>query len=329
MKIGVIGIGSMGINHARVLSDLDHLYGVSDTMEEHAAIASERFDVKHFLDYKELLSTDIAAVNIAVPTVYHHKVAMDALNAGKHVLLEKPMCSTLAEGQELIDKAHEAGLKLAIGMIERHNPVVVHTKKELENGIYGKIINATSRRVSSFPVRITDVGVIMDLGIHDMDVIRYLASDDVESVYTIGGTERDTPHEAFANISMKFKNGVTGVVEVNWLTPTKVRKIWLTCRKAHLELDYINQALKVSSSKTLEYDESDLYRLPYEYNIRNIYLKKQEPLKNEIQDFVNAIENNSEPLVNGVEGLKSLKVAKTAVASYKTGEKIYLDEFFE
>lgn len=328
-NVGVIGIGSMGQNHARVLSEIADLIGVSDSNPEAAETIGQRYNTKGFSDYNELLGMDsLQAVSIATPTETHFEVAMAAINAGKHVLVEKPFTSTIEDGEKLIQAAREQKVTLVVGQIERHNPVVRFTKDMLKGDNFGDLISLSSRRVSSFPARIKDVGVIYDLGIHDIDVMRYLVGTKIKSIYTLAGiTHKDNNKELedHANILLEFegeKSSIPGFIEVNWLTPMKVRKVSLTCSKNFVEFDYISQSLEVSSSAIIDFDKSNLYQLPQKYEIRKISIKQEEPLKNELLDFLNAIRTSEPPLVPGEEGLETLKVAKAAVESYKKKQKI-------
>lgn len=323
LKIGVIGTGSMGKNHARICSELEQveLVGIADTNRETAKKVAEKFDTKPFFDYKELLQEVDAAI-IATPTITHHDIAMDLLNRGKHVLVEKPICNSVEKAQILTKKSEETGLVLAAGHIERHNPAVKFIKDAMQNKRFGELITITSKRVSNFPGRIKDVGVIFDFGVHDIDVMRYLAGD-VESVYARAGKfTENIAYEDHANIVLNFENKICGIVEVNWLTPTKIRKLFLTCSKNFVEADYISQTVTISSSSFKQIDEMDLFRVPIEYNTNQIALEKREPLRNEIEDFVAAIQQNKQPLATGEDGLLALKIVEAATTSYKNGVEV-------
>lgn len=326
LKIGVIGTGSMGKNHARVCSELERLelVGVSDKDKQLAKRMSMDFDVKAFFDYNDLIPEVDAAI-VATPTVAHYDIAMDLLNAGKHVLVEKPICKDLDKAEKLVKKAEEKDLNLAVGHIERHNPAVGFVKKSLKEDDYGDLINLSSKRVSSFPGRIRDVGVIFDFGVHDIDVMRYLAGE-VESVYALAGRfNKDIDFEDHAAIMLNFKNGLSGLLEVNWLTPVKIRKLQLTCSEKFVELDYINQSVEISSASMSKADEMNLFSVPINYKRNNVSLQKKEPLKNEIEDFVDSIEKKCDPLVTGYDGLMAVKIAGAAVQSSKTGKVVSID----
>ena len=322
-KVGVVGVGAMGQNHARIYSEIADLVGVADPNEGAGKPLAERLNTNYYKDYKELLKTDVEAVSIATPTELHYDIAKEFVEKGKHILVEKPICLTVEDSQKLVDMTKDAGVVLAVGMVERFNPVVEFAKEAIENGDYGKVITSTARRVSSFPSRIKDVGVIMDLGIHDMDVMRYLIGSDVRSVFCAAGMHKHD-FEDFANILLSFENGVTGFIEVNWLTPMKVRKLALTCTKNFVELDYPTQSIEVSSSTIGEFDPFNLYHAHFEFDHRQVRLKKQEPLKRELMDFLGAIKEGREPLVTGEDALTTLRIALAAVESQKSGKRIDL-----
>ena len=323
IKIGVIGTGSIGKNHVRVCSDINNiqLSGVVDTDKKTAKTVAEKFNTKMYGDYNELLP-NVDAVIIATPTATHYDITMDALAAGKHVLVEKPICDSVQKAEELVKKAKKEDLILAVGHIERHNPAVRFAKESINTKKLGELISLTSKRVSNFPGRIRDIGVIFDFGIHDIDVMRYLAGE-VTSVYARAGNfNKSTTYEDHANIILNFENGICGVVEVNWLTPVKIRKLFLTCSEYFVEVDYIDQSVTMSSSSFKEIDKMNLFNVPIQYNINNVSLEKREPLRNEIVDFIQAVEHHAKPLVTGEDGLLALKIADAATFSYKTGKEV-------
>jgi len=323
INIGVIGVGSMGKNHARVCSELENvnLVGIADSNIEESSKVAKKFDVKLFNDYKELISLIDAAI-IATPTVYHHNIAMDMLNSGKHVLVEKPICDNVSNADELVKKAEQENLVLAVGHIERHNPAVKFVKEALKKDGFGDLITLSSKRVSNLPGRIRDVGVIFDFGVHDIDVMRHLAGEIVSIYAKAGKFTSNIDYEDHANIVLNFENGICGIVEVNWLTPMKIRKMFLTCSKNFIEMDYIDQSVTISSSSFQEINHMNLYNVPIQHNINQVSIEKKEPLKNEIEDFINAIENDKKPLATGEDGLIALETAEAATESYKQGREI-------
>jgi len=323
IKIGVVGIGSMGKNHVRVCSELESidLVGICDIDKKLTSRIATTFGTTAFSDYKTLIGK-VDAVIVATPTITHYKIAKDFLKAGKHVLVEKPISSTIEDGKELITLAEKDDMVLAVGHIERHNPVVQFMKDAVQDKRFGQLITLESKRVSNFPGRIKDIGVIFDLGIHDIDIMRYLAGE-IKSVYATAGTfTKNIGFEDHAIIVLTFENGICGVIEVNWLTPMKIRKLFLTCSGSFVEMDYMSQSITISSSSFKKVNELDLYHVPIESNITQISLEKKEPLKNEIEDFIGAIQDTRKPLVSGADGLRALQIAAATEKSYKRGEVI-------
>lgn len=325
MKVGVIGVGSMGQNHARVLAELGELVGIADPDAKAGGVVSTRFSVSYFPDHRALLQEPLDAVTVCTPTKHHFEIAMDAIRAGKHLLVEKPLCSDVKDARKLVKAARDAGLVLAVGHIERHNPVVDSAKKHLEAGDWGELITAGARRVSNFPDRIRDVGVIMDLAIHDVDVLRYLVGKPVTSVYAVGGRQRHATFEDHVTILLDFAGGVNGYVEANWLTPMKVRRLGLTCSRNFVELDYTAQTITISSSTLGQLDPFNLYQVPFDYDIRHVSLRKEEPLKRELQDFLHAIKAGREPKVTGEDAIETLRVVEAAMESQRTGKVVRLE----
>lgn len=325
MKVGVIGVGSMGQNHARILSEKGALASVADTAPEAARAIGERYSVTHFLSYQEMLRSNVEAVIIVTPTSTHAKIAADALKAGKHVLLEKPMTGSAEKLQELVALAKKKKVVLAGGFTERYNPVVAFAEQSLRSGAYGDLITAATRRVSSMPSRIRDVGVIMDLGIHDIDVVQYVVGKTARSVYALAGQGKGMKYEDHASILVDFEGGTTGFVEINWLTPMKVRKLALTCSKNFVEVDYMDQSALVCSSSFKPFESGNLFNVPLEFDLRKIALKKEEPLKRELADFLAAAEDGKDPLVSGESAIQSLKIAEAALESVRSGMKVQVE----
>ncbi|MEE9593164.1 MAG: Gfo/Idh/MocA family oxidoreductase [Thermoplasmata archaeon] len=325
MRVGIVGVGSMGQNHARIFSDVAELVGVVDAEREVGEATARRFGTSFFPTPDDLYREDIEAVSIATPTRLHYDVAHEAVASGIHVLLEKPFTGDPKQAEKLTQEAEDRGVVLAAGLIERHNPCVEFAHDALREGAYGKLIAISTRRVSSFPTRVRDVGVMMDLGIHDVDVLRYLVGTEVERVYSVAGRERHDDFEDHATALLTFRGGVTGTVEVNWLTPMKVRRLALTCLNNFVEVDYIDQTVDISSSSLPKYDPSNLYQAPFEYETRQVALKKEEPLRRELGDFLGAIEEDRKPLVDGKEAIQTLKVVTAIAEAQRTGAPVEVD----
>jgi UDP-N-acetylglucosamine 3-dehydrogenase len=324
MKVGVIGTGSMGQNHVRVLSEISDLVGVCDSNPEAGEKIASKFKTKYFRNVKDLLAAGVEAVSVVTPTMAHYDIAKTVIESGVNLLLEKPATGASDKLHELSKLAEKKGVTLAVGFIERHNPVVSFAMKNLSSGTFGSLISAHSRRVSSFPSRIKDVGVIMDLGVHDIDILKYISGAPAKSVYATAGKFKNKDFEDHANIIIEFDNGVTGVVEVNWLTPTKVRTLSMTCSSQFVEFDYTSQSIAICSATLREYDPANLYDLGLEFQARSINLKKEEPLRRELSDFLKAAERGSAPLVTGFDAAETIKIAEAAIESAKSHSAISL-----
>jgi len=294
LKVGVVGLGSMGQNHVRVYSRLDcQLVGVADIDPNRAKEIGEKYNVQYYSDYRELLCK-VDAISIAVPTTMHYPVAMDFLKAGVHCLVEKPIAFSLSEASEMIKTADNMRVNLAIGHIERFNPAVVRLKEIVDAGVLGELLIISTRRVGPSVPRVRDVGVVIDSATHDIGVIRYLLDKEPISIFSRVGTLKH-PKEDHAVIVMDF-GGTTACIEVNWFTPHKVRTLVATGSEGIAYLDYLEQTLKIYTSN--------------EEKPQNI--QKSEPLKLEIEDFLTSILKRKRPSVNGKEGLDILKIALDA-----------------
>ncbi|RBQ24107.1 UDP-N-acetylglucosamine 3-dehydrogenase [Candidatus Methanobinarius endosymbioticus] len=313
VNVGVIGVGAMGYNHARVYYRLENanLVGVSDVSERKLSKVSKKYDTKGYTEYEELLKNpDIEAVSVCVPTTHHYNVVMAAIEAGQHVLVEKPIAFTSKEAERMIAAAKEKGVKLSTGHVERFNPAVQKAKELLEMDVIGDVVSASAKRVGPFPPRIKDVGVAIDLAIHDLDVMYYLFDDDVTQVYaTMGSILEKCEYEDHAEIMTKFANGITGILEVNWLTPYKRRSLEVTGTDGIIAIDYIDQSIDVAGKFAQKVD-----------------IQHEEPLKYEVASFLNSILNDEEVEITGEDGLNALKMVLAANKSSKKQIPISLDD---
>lgn len=325
LRVGVIGVGSMGQNHARIYSELGKLVGVHDAFPESAKHVAKRLGTTVFESVDELLA-NVDAVSICTPTTCHFDVAKKAIELGKAVLVEKPFTGDEEQARVLCELAEAHKVTLASGFVERFNPVVKATQESLSAGRFGKLVSIGSRRVSSFPSRIRDVGVIKDLAIHDVDVIRYITGLEVRSVYALGGKMNGLQFEDHANFLMEMENSVIATLEVNWLTPMKVRKVSLTCSSGFAQLDYMDQSLEFSSSRSHGVDDANLSQIPMELDVRHVFVKKEEPLKRELEAFLSSAETSAKAQVDGWDALANLRVCNAALLSLADGRHVDVSE---
>ncbi|MGN0093225.1 MAG: Gfo/Idh/MocA family oxidoreductase [Methanobrevibacter sp.] len=313
INVGVIGVGAMGYNHARVYYKLENanLIAVSDVSEMTLEKVSKKYDAKAYTDYNDLLEDpEIEVVSVCVPTTHHHDVVMSAIEHGKHVLVEKPIAFTLEEAEEMIEAAHKKGVILGTGHVERFNPAVQKAKELIDNDVIGDIVSASAKRVGPYPPRIKDVGVAIDLAIHDLDIMYYLFNQDVKRVYaSMGSILNNCEYEDHAEIMVNFAGGMTGMLEVNWLTPYKRREISITGTDGIINVDYIDQSIDVRGKFA-----------------QDIQIEHKEPLMEELRSFLNAVTENKKPVITGEDGLNALKMVIAANRSSKTKKPITLEE---
>lgn len=312
-KLGVlvVGCGSWGRNHARVFADLKNasLIAVCDTNIKTAREIGEKYAVDWYTDLKRVLNrTDVEAVTICTPTITHAEIALLAIEAGKHILVEKPMTNTVEEAKILIDAARDQGVQIAVGFVERFNPAICKAIKMISQGVIGEVILAHTKRVSRRPLRIGDVGIIKDLAIHDIDIINQLFDAKAEAVFAVAGSISHC-FEDYANIIICFKDFKSAFIETNWLTPRKVRNLTITGTEGLINIEYITQQIIVENNEKLFQP----------------FLRYREPLYAELDSFVNSILRDEQPQVTGADGLKALQICEAALASAKTGQTIMFD----
>ena len=310
LRAAVIGTGFWGRNQARVLSQLDstHLVCVCDVNVTNAKSAGAEFNVPYFTSPIDVFSRkDVDAIHVCTPTVTHKDIATQALSAGKHVLVEKPMTNTVSEAKELLSLANQQGLRLMPGHIERFNPAVEYMKSLVDKGNLGTVTLVLARRVGRWPERIGDVGVVRDSAIHDIDLARHVFGDDVSSVHARVGSIRHSK-EDYAEIMLEFRKGGTAFIDANWLTPRKTRTLVVTGSEATVQLDYVSQELTVEDSKRVEHQTPE----------------KREPLRIELAHFADSILNDQPFRVNGEDGLRAVEICEAALQSGATGRTINL-----
>lgn len=314
LKAAVIGVGSMGKNHVRVYRDMEtvDLVAVADTNAATAAKIGSTYSAPHYTDYEKLVEEckpDL--VTIAVPTSLHLSIASYFIEKGIHVLIEKPIASTIEQGEALIDLAKKHSVILAVGHIERFNPAIVELRRRLSEHMAGRIYQVYAQRVSPYPPRIQDAGVVIDLASHDIDLFRYLIHEEVERLY--GETLRtiNSDREDMFNGILRFRGGTIGVLDVNWITPTKIRRLTVLGARGMFRCDLISQELFFYENENApsQWDTLSVLRGVAEGNILGIRIQRQEPLVAEINDFVNAVRDGRPPTVNGYEGLETLRLA--------------------
>jgi len=312
LGVAVIGTGFWGKNHARVYRELGttELIAICDIDPGRAKSIAQQFSAKPYTKNANMLKNkEIDAVSVCTWSTNLAKEALRALKAGKHVLVEKPMAANVKQAKELLETAEEEGLHLTVGFLMRFIPGLRFIREAVENRKIGALVCATAKRVSQWPERIGDVGVVKDTAIHDIDVMRYVFNRDPVTVYAKAGSMRYRKFEDYAQIMLSYKDGESAFIESNWLTPYKTRMLIVTGSEAIMKLDYVTQELMVE-------DARETVQPRYAW---------QEPLKLELQHFVDCILERKKPLITGADGLKALQIAEAALRSSAKNRAIRLE----
>lgn len=322
-KAGVIGVGAMGRNHARVcagLPDLE-LVGIADEDEGAAASIVKRYGGNPYSDHLKMLDQEKPdCVTVAVPTVEHLQVALDVIERRIHLLIEKPIAYDIEEGVKIIQAADKAGVVLMIGHIERFNPAVIALKGHLLDNALGRVFKLDARREGPFPARVKDVGVVIDLAVHDLDVMRFVTGAEIVRVYAETERRIHSTQEDLLIGLVRFDNDSVGTLSTNWLTPTKIRELYVTGERGMFRVDYLTQDLYFyENAKTLgsDWDTLQVMRGVSEGKMVRHVVAKKEPLLNEMEAFITAVRGEGDVPVTGMDGLKVLELAHAMVLAGK------------
>jgi UDP-N-acetylglucosamine 3-dehydrogenase len=297
LRVGVIGAGVMGSNHARVLANLPdvNLVGVVDPVPAHRTRAMELANCRTFATLDELIAQGVDAVTIAAPTHLHHEIALACIGRNIHVLVEKPIASTVEEGRHIVDAARRAGVTLMVGHVERFNPAVAAIKQAIKDE---DILSIAITRVGPFPPRMSNVGVVIDLAVHDIDLIRWFTESDIVEVQpqlSSAVAER----EDIALLQFRTASGVLAHINTNWLTPFKARNVIVATRGKYIMGDLL----------TRQVTECFGFKPDGSYSMRHLPVGHDEPLRAELVAFVDAVRSGGVPAVTGDEGVASLEIA--------------------
>lgn len=307
LNTAVIGVGNMGKNHARVLHEISRLTAVCDATPKTARIIAAEYDVPYYTSILEMLQKEkLDAVTIAVPTAHHFEAAKTVLKAGIPLLLEKPITSDIESAQKLKALALKQGVFFMVGHVERFNPVVRHAKRLIEAGKFGDIISLLAIRVGVIPPTAKGSDVAIDLAIHDIDVFNYLLGQYPESSKTL--RQQLFKHNTSDAASILIQYPTTqGVIQVNWVTPIKIRKLYLTGTKLFAELDYINQQIIMLEKVTPRPSNTFFELVSFsDTPLREIYVSKKEPLTEELRYFLKNCRAKPDPVLieSAIEALK-------------------------
>ena len=315
LNTAVIGAGYMGTNHARIYVDLDstRLVAVADPNKAKLAKLGAKYNINTYIDYMEMLKKeDIDLVSIAAPTSLHYAIGKAVIDKGIDVLIEKPITKNVADAKKLIAFAKKKKVKLFIGHVERFNAAIVELQKQLAANKLGKIYSIIANRQGPFSDRIDDVGVAIDLAVHDLDIINSILHSNATKVLSFTKSGICTKHEDLVRAILLYSNGVVVNLNVDWITPTKIRELIVTGEKGAFKVEYLSQNLEFYENKSKSIDiksYSDMVKGVTAGNMVRYNIEKTEPLKKEILSVVDCIHNNKRPLVSGEDALKAIKLA--------------------
>jgi predicted dehydrogenase len=303
----------MGEYHVGVLSEMREadLVGVVDSSEERAKTISERYNVPYFGDYKDLFDKADVAV-VAVPTSLHYSIGKEFLQAGIHVLLEKPCADDLAQARELFDIADEKNITLHIGHVERFNGAVQELFKIVKDPIY-----IECRRMSPFASRMKDDGVVLDVMIHDIDIILNLIKSEVSNINVVGSSVF-SGRDDLVNAQIEFENGCVANILASRASQNKVRTLEVTQKDSSVLLDYTEQEIFVHRQSSSEHQMSKgALRYKQESLVERIFVHKDNPLKLELKHFIDCATNGSPRKVAVETEVNSLKIARQILDQFK------------
>ncbi|MBV9121168.1 MAG: Gfo/Idh/MocA family oxidoreductase [Chloroflexi bacterium] len=319
--MAVIGTGAMGRNHVRVYREMPaaDLVAVADEFDVSLRHATDLYQVRGYHDYREMLREERPeAVTVAVPTNMHCQVVLDVLEAGCDVLVEKPIAASVEEAERIVQAASQSGRLLTVGHIERYNPALIELKRRIAQGELGRVFQIHARRLGPFPHRVRDVGVVVDLATHDLDIMRYLTGSEVVRLYAETRREVHTSNEDLFNGMLRFGDDTLGLLEINWLTPTKIRELYVTGERGLFQADTLTQDLYFYENAEVTgvpWDALSMLRGVSEGTMTRYAIQKTEPLLAEQAAFLAAISGQPAQIVSGRDGLEALKLALALIES--------------
>lgn len=309
IRTGVIGVGMMGRHHARIYSRMPNveLIGVCDTDESQGRMIAEQYNTAYFADVEDILNLEPEALSIVVPTSKHREISELALDYGANLLVEKPLADSIENAWAIMEKARKQDRILMVGHIERFNPAIQSLKELLALGTMGKVKKISTLRVSPYPVRVSDAGIILDICCHDIDLISYLTGQKASKVFATAKQLIHT-YEDEAKILLSYDDGSSATVETSWHYPYKNRRLYVELEKGGIIINFMKQSLTA-------FNNGSAVAVP---------VHSAEPLSIELHAFIHTVANELPSPVNGEDSIYTLNVTTSAIKSYKENKEIKL-----
>ena len=318
LRLGLAGLGSMGRNHLRVISNHPEtsLVAIADPDPVALGAAVAQTGATGFADALEMFEkADLDGVVIAAPTTAHLALALAAIERGLCLLVEKPLAATVDDGLAIISAARRRKVRVQVGHVERYNPAVLEMGRLLRAGWLSTIYAITSRRAGPFPARIRDVGVTIDLGTHDVDMLSWIAGERPVRVYAETAQRLHAGHEDLTFGLLHFPSGATGFLDVDWLTPAKRRSLVAVGEEGMFELDYLTQKLTFTRSDVERPQMIGGYATTFSGDVAEIPIQNVEPLRAQLDEFVRVLRTGERPYVDGEDGLWAVAIANAMLTA--------------
>jgi len=323
LRAALVGLGMMGQNHARVLSSLE---GV-----DLVAVADPQGDIRGALPNTEILKSidEVIAKKvdycvIAAPTAFHEEISLKLIEAGIHILIEKPISHTFDSAQRIASAAEKRAVVGAVGHIERFNAAFQQARSRIQDGALGEIYQISTRRLGPFPARIADVGVVMDLATHDIDLTSWITNSEYRHLSAQAATRSGREHEDLVAIVAGLQNGIVVNHLVNWLSPLKERTTVITGEKGTFVVDTLTSDLTYYENGRIQMSQEQLahFKGVSQGDVRTFAFEKPEALKTEHQNFRDAVLGLDSAVVTLESGCRTVKVAEAVIASFKSQSQV-------
>lgn len=327
LRVGVAGLGMMGRHHARAWTEVPgvELVAVADADETAVGRVTKGRTFHGYTDILRMLDEErLDALSVVVPTSLHERVAVDAMERGVAVLIEKPLASDAEAGRKIIAAAERTGAVATVGHIERFNPAVLELTQRLQDEPLGRIFQVKSRRTGPMAARIRDVGVTIDLATHDIDIMRMVVGTPLVRLYAETAQQVHSTREDLFTGLFRFANDVVGLLDINWLTPTKIRELSVAGERGMFVVDYLTQDLFFFENSSLDarFEQLAIVTGIGEGNMIRYSIRRDEPLRAELEAFAQAVRGERAVGVTLADGLAAVEIAELCLRSAQTGQAL-------